>query len=201
MSGAVILVRHGETKLNREVAGADGERIRGWHDVPLHSKDNPGIGARIADKYSDVHAVYSSPLSRAKDTADHIAADLGRRVETTRHLLPWDLGALTGQRIQDVKEMLAFLVEHPKKTAPKGEPFDRFRKRYLSFLVDRLRSVARAGGNVVLVAHTRNVQLAMAWLKAGAKTDLSFDTARMLDYSDEVPPGDFVALTWEDTGP
>ena len=64
----VLICRHGETKLN--AGGESAERIRGWKDIPLD--DN---GQRQAQELAkelavyDIREIWSSPLSRAFDTA------------------------------------------------------------------------------------------------------------------------------------
>ena len=64
----IILIRHGETEWNKE------QIFRGRTDIKLNKngiKQAEYIGKRLADIKID--AIYSSPLSRAKDTADSIA--------------------------------------------------------------------------------------------------------------------------------
>ena len=69
-----LLVRHGETEWNAE------RRIQGHRDIGLSS-----VGRRqaqlLASRLTEAHleAIYSSDLSRAKETADTVAA--GRDVE------------------------------------------------------------------------------------------------------------------------
>ncbi len=66
----VYLVRHGETPLNRE------RRLGGWTDVPLN--DNGVNLAKVTGKaLADVRfdAVFSSPLQRARRTAELVLAE------------------------------------------------------------------------------------------------------------------------------
>ena len=69
MSTNIILVRHGQTEWNRL------ERFRGRYDVPLNStglKQADQVAKRILSQWKPV-AIYSSPLSRAMQTADALA--------------------------------------------------------------------------------------------------------------------------------
>ena len=63
----IILVRHGETDWNLE------ERLMGWKDIPLNNKGRKQaeiLRDRLAGMNFDY--CYSSPLSRAKETAEII---------------------------------------------------------------------------------------------------------------------------------
>jgi len=64
MSTTILLIRHGETAWNRE------KIFRGVYDIPLNEngRDQARQVAR-ALKGREIHAAYSSPLSRAIETA------------------------------------------------------------------------------------------------------------------------------------
>lgn len=91
-SPCLILIRHGETALNSQVAGESAERIRGWKDVPL---DKAGVESanRIAKHLKEEHVgkvdrLYSSPLSRAMATAEPIGRLFKVIPAPTKALLP-----------------------------------------------------------------------------------------------------------------
>ena len=68
----LYLVRHGETDWNRQ------RRIQGMTDIPLNDTGRAqatATGKLLARRRWD--AVYASPLSRARETASLIAAELG----------------------------------------------------------------------------------------------------------------------------
>lgn len=68
----LYLVRHGETEWNRQ------KRIQGLTDIPLNDTGRAqakNTGVLLARRRWD--AVYASPLSRARETAQIIAAELG----------------------------------------------------------------------------------------------------------------------------
>lgn len=88
----VLLVRHGH------VEGIDPWRFRGRNDLPLTSlglAQAEAVGERIAAGWSPA-AVYASPLSRALDTAEAIAAPLGLAVRPEPELLEIDYGKFQG---------------------------------------------------------------------------------------------------------
>ena len=71
-----ILVRHGETDWNKE------HRIQGHADAPLNS-DGIAQAKSIATRLSDINvdAIFSSDVSRTRETAAIIAAGRGIEVQ------------------------------------------------------------------------------------------------------------------------
>lgn len=193
IGGHVILIRHGSTKLNS--GGASVERIRGWSDIDLDKrgqKEADEIAARMA--MDNPRMVYASDLRRTKETGMRIARAAKAPIAFTDKLRPWNLGMLTGKEVSKVLPVMNKLVEHPHVPVPDGESFNDFRDRYLPFLQQQIHESKMYNRPTVLVAHSRNVQLARAWDKAGRPDDFSYDVGRMQDYKDEIPPGGEIRL-------
>jgi probable phosphoglycerate mutase len=98
----IYLVRHGQSTANAEKV------MQGWADYPLSEEGI--IQARITGRYLyrsgvPIKGIYSSPLSRARRTADEI----GRRfsppiqVETIDDLKEIDIGSLTDMPIDEAQ--------------------------------------------------------------------------------------------------
>src|SRR5207253_1326141 len=90
--GPFLFLRHGETEVNR--LGL----IAGSRDVPLN--DTGRAQARAAAALlarRGIRAVYSSPLVRARSTAECVAAALELPLVQVRELAERDWGALEGQ--------------------------------------------------------------------------------------------------------
>lgn len=88
----LYLVRHGQTELN--VLNI----LQGWHDSPLTARGHEqALATRAAFKGRGVtfDHVYSSPLGRARCTAELIVDD-GQPVELVDDLREWHLGSLEG---------------------------------------------------------------------------------------------------------
>lgn len=97
MVTTILLIRHGETDWNRE------RIFRGVFDIPLN--DNGRDQARLAAealRLDKIDAAYTSPLSRAVETADIVLEPHGINATLHQGLLDFDYGDWTGKRESDV---------------------------------------------------------------------------------------------------
>jgi len=104
--GEILLIRHGETAWNRE------EIFRGRADVPLSERGREQ--ARLLAKAlggSPVEAVYSSPLSRARETAGPTARALGLEVVVDERLVDMSFGEWEGKPRAEVEQKWPELYE------------------------------------------------------------------------------------------
>ena len=94
----ILLARHGETDDNREPI-----RIQGTRDTPLNE-----VGRRQAAELAErvagdgIRALYSSQLSRARETADIVGERLGLEPVVDPRLAEGDRGELEGLYWRDV---------------------------------------------------------------------------------------------------
>lgn len=97
----IIFLRHGESVGNAEA------RWQGQFDFPLTDKGRAQARA-LADRWlaekRTFDAILSSPLSRAKETAEIIAAALGGVVECDRLWMERDIGILAGLTDDEVRK-------------------------------------------------------------------------------------------------
>lgn len=94
----LLLVRHGETDWNAE------RRWQGHADVPLNERGREQVRA-LADELAgeEIDAIYASDLSRARDTAEAVAARLGIPVVTDPDLREIDVGPIEGMTAEESK--------------------------------------------------------------------------------------------------
>ncbi len=117
----IVLVRHGQTEWNRE------ERFRGQVDVPLNEVGHAqaqAVARRLADW--PIRAVYSSPLSRAWETARPTAQAHGLAVQPEPGLLDINYGAWGGlsaaeARARDADLLARWLTDPGRVRFPDGE--------------------------------------------------------------------------------
>ena len=146
----VCLVRHGETDWNRE------HRLQGREDIHLNERGRNQ--ARIAavtlqDRPWDV--VVSSPLWRARETAEIIAAHLGLgAIVVMEEFIQRDYGAASGMLTHDIEQV------YPDGRIPGLEDRHRLAERCMAAM---RRVVAEfPGRNVVVVAHSAVIKAILA---------------------------------------
>lgn len=95
----LYLIRHAESVYNAE------ERVQGQRDVPLSDRGHlqrQALAAAWPDR--DVEAIYSSPLERARLTAEPLAAALELPIACDDRLKEIDAGILEGMRYTEIVE-------------------------------------------------------------------------------------------------
>ncbi|MEJ8543990.1 histidine phosphatase family protein [Brevibacillus borstelensis] len=142
MHTVIYLVRHGETDWNLA------RRIQGHSDIALNE-----LGRRQAQKVGvrfrgeTIHAVYASDLTRARDTAQCIAENVGCAVSTLSALRERCYGEWEGLTYEEIKVRFA----NADETACGIETFEKMQQRAakaLAELADR-----HAGQAIVVVSH------------------------------------------------
>ena len=91
MPTTILLIRHGETAWNRQ------EIFRGVYDIPLN--ENGRLQARHLSKAlasRGIDVAYSSPLSRALETAQIVLEPHGIHAEGHKGFIDFDYGEWTG---------------------------------------------------------------------------------------------------------
>ncbi|MEE8318999.1 MAG: histidine phosphatase family protein [Dehalococcoidales bacterium] len=147
----IRLIRHGETGWNAA------ELFRGRADIALN-ENGLRQAELLAEYFKDekIDAIYSSPLERARKTAEIIAGRHELEVKNTGGLIDIDFGEWQGLSRQEVKdrygELYATWINHPDRVKfPGGESLGEVRQRAREF-VDKL--VAEyEGKTVALVSH------------------------------------------------
>lgn len=149
---AILVVRHGPTAMNK----AEGERVRGWLDVPLTPAGHDlaqKIGQNLAK--APIQHIFSSDMQRTMDTAAAWAAASGVGMTAHPELRPWHLGALIGQPEKEVDPLIDALAAHGGARPPGGgESYHDFLRRYMGFLGPMLHDPHLYG----VVTHGRNIR-------------------------------------------
>jgi len=145
-------VRHGETASNQQGLAL------GRADVPLNETGRAQAERlAVALRAEPIVAVYTSPLSRAVDTARPIAAAHRLTVQTEPQLSEMDIGELDGLTFTEVRERYPGLLEAwvaaegPAQPMPGGERLVDVQERTL-IAVDSL-AERHAGQAVCVVTH------------------------------------------------
>lgn len=132
-------VRHGQTDWNRT------GKCQGRCDVPLSVQgEAEAHAAALWVRDLDINAICSSPLKRARRTADIIANALGVPVMDVPGLEEFDVGPYEG--VADYSWLPAWREDRP---VPGVEPFAAVRKR----VADAANRALGTASHVLIVAH------------------------------------------------
>lgn len=150
----LYLVRHAESQGNAEM------RLQGRTDYPLTARglrQAEALATRLS-RY-DVTAVYASPIRRALDTAEAIAARLSLTVQPEPALQEYDFGeTLSGMTWKEIRErrpgLIETLVSNDKEFPhyPGEEGREAFRERVCKGLWSIVERHAKEE-NVAVVSH------------------------------------------------
>lgn len=153
---AVLLLRHGETALNRSGA------LRGQVDVPLSAlgeREAARLARRVRDEYA-LTALYASPLSRARATAEAVAVATGVAVEIDARFSDLDYAGWAGRCVEtfSTAERDAFhrWQRQPDVPLPGADDPHAAQRRAFDGLVERTRS---RDGCIAIVTHDAILQL------------------------------------------
>lgn len=139
MPKTIYIIRHGETDYNRE------RRMQGWLDIPLndvgHSQARDAANKLVGHK---LHALYSSDLVRAYQTATYVSQTLRIEIKKTTALRETDMGIFAGWAWEtepdEQKEKLWKEFEHARNNhtlawnAHQGESIGEMLARVTGFL-------------------------------------------------------------------
>lgn len=172
MTATILLVRHAaHSQLDRVLSGRSG-------DVPL-SEAGRAQAQRLAQRLGSerLDAVHTSPVRRARDTAQAIAAVANVPEDVAAPLDEVDFGAWSGKRFAELEAdplWHAWNERRSQTVPPGGEAMPAVQQRVL----DYLRNVAQeASGRVVaMVSHADVIRAGVAGI-LGLSLDrvLSFD--------------------------
>lgn len=159
----LLLTRHGQTPWNTEM------RIQGKTDIPL-SEAGRLQAACFAERLSSqrIDFVYTSPLSRAMETARILAAPHGLSPVSAPLMLERDFGSWEGLPYAELKERFpaeaAQWEQDPAEYVPPGaEPLANVMQRCLSFL-ELLHQTHAYEETLLIVGHSVPLRLLIATL-------------------------------------
>jgi len=162
MATWIYLVRHGQTVWNEE------GKLCGSSDVPL-SDEGLVQAQKVAARMKNVNlsAIYSSPLLRARQTAEAIASHHNLPVQVEPDLREVDYGEWEGLKVDEAMEKFPELErlrrEDPMNfVAPKGEPMKNFAQRVIA-AVQRI-ALRHPDETICIVAHQTVNRFVLCWV-------------------------------------
>jgi len=147
MKRDIYIFRHGETDYNVN------KRMQGWLDIPLN-KNGIAQAKMLSKKMSNIEldCVYSSPLSRALDTAKIVAKDT--KIITDDGLKEWNLGVFCGKIIHlnnepadtpidmnmDIVNVPFALLSNDDYVPKGGESYNIFKQRVCDTIINIMKN-------------------------------------------------------------
>lgn len=157
----LYLVRHGRTAWNDE------GRFQGQTDIPL-SPEGRAEAQLLARRLQNLpfREVFSSDLSRARETGEIIASALGVPLHLRRDWREMDYGLWAGLSFEEIKgrfprETEAYLRDWVSVAPPGGESFRELMERVKGALEEVL---ASPGEHLLVVAHGGSIRAAVCLL-------------------------------------
>lgn len=149
----LILVRHGETAWNEAL------RYQGRSDMPLNDVGRwqaQQLAQRLAAQA--LTAVYTSPLSRAVETAQRIAEPHGLAVQKEPALREMDFGEWEGRTHAEIdaadgKRLAEWWANPGRQAPPGGETLEAVANRIRNWLF-HLQRAHNSKDHIVAVSHT-----------------------------------------------
>ena len=150
----IVFARHGQTAPNRDglvLGRADPELTEEGH--------RQAELLAVALRGEPVAAILSSPLLRARQTAEPIGEACGVPVEVDDRLIEIDWGAWEGRATGSLATSDVERLKAEDGTVPEGESLDSLSLRVDSFCREQL----DRDGLVVAVSHVSPIKAAAAW--------------------------------------
>lgn len=157
-----IMMRHGK-------AGNNVRRILAGRELEFHLTDEGREQVRVAAeelKYADIKAVYSSPVTRVRESAEIISKELSVEFKLDERLTEIDMGKLTGLSYYDAMDRFENIFRRfyedrdPTITELGVERFSSVKARVRSML--EYVAEKHKDENVLLVTHLDPIKAAVA---------------------------------------
>ncbi len=198
MKQTLLFIRHGQSTWNAE------RRLPG--QLPGIALDDAGRrqAARLANALQvlPITAIITSPLERARDTAEILAQPRHLPLHYEPGLMDTDVGHFAGKNYDELRksddEWKAF-VKNPIVAPPDVETFPQVQERSVA-AVERWRTMEGAGNYLAFVAHADIVKLLIGYysgLEPGRAGAIFIDNASVsiVELEDEQRPR-IVAIGW-----
>jgi len=171
----LLLIRHAQSQANRE------GRVQGWLDSPLSElghRHAQMLSARIAVEFN-VSQVFSSPLTRARQTAAYLGQLLALPLQFEHNLKEQNLGPLSGLTKQEVRNLFPDLEHAWTNNLPRppitGLESDQTFAQRVQSAVDSILAHTSVGETIAVFSHGGTLkQMLKNWLNINHGGHLTF---------------------------
>ena len=131
--------------------------------MPLSEEGKKEIEA-IAKKFEGIKIIYTSPLLRARQTAEIVAQATGAEIKVVEDFTAREQGEATGKTVDEVKRLFP-------KDIPGQESLEEVRER----AVRKFKEILVKDEDAIVVTHKKVIQELLGWiLNASAEDALKF---------------------------
>jgi probable phosphoglycerate mutase len=155
----LLLIRHGQATFN-----LDGRHPGQLPGIPLTDLGRrQALSAAVALSALELRVIISSPLERARETAEIVARGWALEVRTDPRLMDTDVGPWAGKKPSELKDDSAWqaFVKHPTEPPPGVESLAVVQARAMS-VVEEVLHDKDCGNVIALVTHGDLVKLVLA---------------------------------------
>lgn len=142
----IYVIRHGSTALD------DTNRSDGRLDLPLSDEGRAQVVAALDHlRRIPITCIYAAPQKRTKETAEILQSGIFSEpeIELAKETITWNPGD-AGERKDRNKEMIRYLLAHPKVKPANGESYATFCNRFDKWL-DKMKGESASEGPLLLV--------------------------------------------------
>jgi uncharacterized phosphatase len=151
----ICLLRHGETEWNNL------GKIQGREDVPMNANGIAQIENTVKYlKKTDWKVIITSPLSRAKTTAEIISRGIGNiKIHEEFDFIEQDFGSVSGMTVEERR------AAFPDGTYIGLEPFESLQARTVMALLRYIEQYK--GNNIIIVSHGAALNSILSYISEG----------------------------------
>ncbi len=161
----LFIMRHCESEANRL------DILAAREDYPLSNRGREQA-ERVARRFLEAHEIdriLSSPLSRARQTAEPFARQTGLVVEVNEALVEHELGVFTGLSKWEIAERGDYPTEKAGRWQWRpegGETYEEIYERVVAFLLKEV--IAGPGESILITSHAVTMRMIRAFLENNA---------------------------------
>lgn len=200
----ILIIRHGETPWNVE------RRVQGWHDVALNDngqRQAQTLATFLAQRHQDgtepLHALYSSDLTRAQETASIVDQALKLGLQTVAGVRERRYGVLEGLLFTKLHEQnpaaaKVWAAREPDGIIEGAETLNQFRTR----VVQALNELAAKHPNQRIAVVTHGGAMDIIWRQAASVALQDPQRAKLLNASINriaINDGQWSLIDWGNT--
>ena len=164
----IILLRHGKPKRSDIWIG----RL----DIPLSEEGKKEVEA-IAKKFEGIKIIYTSPLLRARQTAEIIAQVIDAEIYVVNEFTARDHGEATGKTSHEIIQLF-----------PDGIPGQESLEEVRARAVNNFKEILAKGEDAIIVTHKKVIQELLGWI-------LSISVDNALKFA--IDPAHFCEIKYE----